>query len=102
MRGGTPTYKVQWETFETIDQMDWLAMYSLPQIAEGMRAICIDDMGKEVVQEAVKTIRLLRRPTADSSNFLTLKDGVLEFAWDYNSGSYFTANMIERILTKQL
>lgn len=93
--GKAITYTIEWDGFETIEEMDQLANRIFVEISEGFQRICRDEMGKEAVAEKINTILIRDVESSDWLNTATIEDGTLTFEWNFGGGSYFSGDMIE-------
>ncbi len=78
-------YDIDWDSFASnMDAMNALEQNALPTINEAFRDLCHDSVGKEAVQESIKTIHLAQGAEAQDSNF-TISGGTLDLPWDWAS-----------------
>lgn len=100
--GSEVAYDIAWDTFQTMVALDWLNQYIFRNINEGFQKICIDDMGKEAVAAAIKSIRVINVDKSDWYKTAVVADGVLTIEWDCHDGSYFTGDMFEKRVSEML
>src|SRR5258708_28932610 len=81
--GGAIAYDVDWESFaDDLEGLNFLDNLSCHRTNMALRVICSDDLGKEAVQEGLKTIKLKNVKTKPEMS-ISFKDGVLEMHCAY-------------------
>ena len=82
---------INWDSFETVNQLEQVYHQCLGRIAEGIEKIAADDMGKEALQESMTTIQVNNIDDASAKN-VALTDGVLtvDAKWEDFSNGIFT------------
>lgn len=79
-------YDIDWASFaddgEAIKFLDNVAFH---RINMAMRTLCVDDMAKEAVRDALKTIRI-KNVKSEGERGMNLADGVLEMKYSYGRG----------------
>jgi hypothetical protein len=101
---GTQTYEVVWTTFESdAEALNNLQNQGLRRITSAFRVVCMDDLGKEAVQESVKKV-LVTNVASPAEKSIQVKDGAATIAgaWGKGSDGYFTDREIQLMLEKQL
>ena len=102
--GGTIAYEVDWDSFsDDLEALNFLDNLSCHRTNMALRVICSDDLGKEAVQESLKTIKLKNVPTkADMT--ITFGNGVLEMhcAYALRTDGMYSDNEIREVLMKGL
>ena len=101
---GQQVYEVDWATFESdAEALNNLQNQALRRITAGFRVVCIDDLGKEAVQESIKKV-LVKNVATPGDKSILVKDGaaIISGAWGKGSDGYFTDLDIKRSLEKQL
>jgi hypothetical protein len=97
-------YEVDWDSLaDDAEGLNFLDNLSCHRLNMALRAICLDDMGKEAVREGLKLIRL--QNTKDKADMLmTFKDGVLEMrcAYALRTEGMFNDGEIRELLLKNL
>lgn len=102
--GATIPYDIDWDTFANDSEaLRFLDNISCHRINMAMRVICMDDLGKEAVQETVKSIKLKNVQSKDEM-YLKLEDGALSMALNYAKGTegYYSDNEIRAFLMENL
>ena len=98
--GGRMGYEVDWDSFsDDLEGLNFLDNLSCHRTNMALRVICSDDIGKEAVQEQLKSIRL--KNVKDKGNMkCTFKDGVLEMhcAYALRTDGMFSDNHIRETL----
>ncbi len=82
---------INWDSFETVNQLQEIYHQALGRITEGIEKIASDDMGKEALQESMTTIHINNIDDASAKN-VALADGVLtvDGKWEDFSNGIFT------------
>lgn len=102
--GGAPVYDVDWDSFsDDLEGLNFLDNISCHRTNMALRVICMDDLGKEAVQEGLKTIKLKNVPTKAQMS-ITFADGILEMhcAYALRTDGMFSDNEIRDVLMKGL
>jgi hypothetical protein len=102
--GGTIPYEIEWDTFaDDAEALRFLDNLSFHRINMAMRTICTDDLGKEAVRDAIKSIKLKNVQTKDEMS-LAVGDGALSMALNYAKGTdgYFSDGEIRTALMAKL
>lgn len=102
--GGTIPYDIDWETFANDSEaLKFLDNLSCHRINMAMRTICTDDMGKEAVRDAIKSIKL-RNVDSKDGMFLKVEGGSLSMALNYAKGTegYYSDGEIRQTLMAHL
>ncbi len=98
--GGSIGYEVDWDSFsDDLEGLNFLDNLSCHRTNMALRVICSDDLGKEAVQEQLKSIRL--KNVKDKADMLcAFKDGVLEMhcAYAQRTDGMFSDNQIREVL----
>ncbi len=103
--GFEPTLNINWDTFVAYDEypLSRLEGDILPSLLEVFKSICRDDMGREALQSALKTIHL---ENTDDQEGVTLRfaDGELYHKMQLAGSTYsrYTADQIIALLEKSL
>lgn len=102
--GGAISYHIDWDSFaddlEGLNFMDNLACH---RINMALRVICSDDLGKEAVVDAVKSIAL--RNTKDASDrSMSLEGGTfaMQYPFAMRTDAYFSDGEIREFLLQKL
>lgn len=98
--GSKVTYDINWDSFSTsLDAMGRFEREAFTRINEAMTSLCRDDMGKEAVQEAIKTIRISNHANNSSFESVTLAGGTLDIPWDWAgwAGSFYPESLVEKL-----
>jgi hypothetical protein len=97
-------YEVDWESLaDDAEGLNFLDNLSCHRLNMALRAICLDDMGKEAVREGLKLVKLKNvKDKADMQ--MTFKDGVLDMqcAYALRTEGMFSDNAIRELLIKNL
>jgi hypothetical protein len=81
--GAAIPYDVDWESFaDDLEGLNFLDNLSCHRLNMALRVICVDDMGKEAVVDALKVIRLKNVPK-DDMLLAFGEDGVLDMHCAY-------------------
>jgi hypothetical protein len=98
--GGALQYDVDWESFsDDLEGLNFLDNLSCHRTNMALRVICSDDLGKEAIQEQLKTIRLKNvKDKADMS--ISFNDGVLDMCCAYaqRTDGMYSDNQIREVL----
>ncbi len=83
---------INWDSFETVKQLQEVPHQCLGRIAEGIEKVASDDMGKEALQESLTTIQVNNIEDA-SAKKITFTDHILtvDAKWEDYSDGIFTA-----------
>ncbi len=102
--GGSIQYDIDWDSFaedaEGLNFMDNLACH---RINMALRVICSDDLGKEAVRDAVKTIKLSNsKDMTDRS--MSLESGTFSMRYPFamRTDGYYSDNEIREFLMQKL
>lgn len=102
--GGTIPYDIDWETFANDSEaLRFLDNLSCHRINMAMRTICIDELGKESVRDAIKSIKLRNVGSKDEMS-IGVANGSLNMALNYAKGTegYYSDSEIKNILMANL
>jgi len=96
-------YDVDWESLaDDAEGLNFLDNISCHRLNMALRAICIDDLGKEAVREGLQTIKL--KNVKDKGEMkISFTDGVLEMHCAYalrTEGMYSDNEIRETLLAK--
>jgi hypothetical protein len=84
--GGAIPYVFDWASFAgDLKSIEWLEHNGPHQVNVAIRQICVDDLGREAVRDAVKSIAFSCVTTAADKR-VALADGVLHIAGHYAGG----------------
>ncbi len=90
---------VNWDSFETVAQLQEVQHQCIGRIVEGLGKIAEDDMGKEALGESVKTISINNIADAGAKK-IELSDGTLTVVgkWeDFGSGIFTPGDYATKI-----
>jgi hypothetical protein len=102
--GGDIAYDIDWESFnDDAAGLNFLDNLSCHRVNMALRVICSDELGKEAVQESLKSIKLVNVKTPAEMS-MTFGGGVLEMHLAYALGTngYYSDNDIRATLMKGL
>ncbi|MFM9951946.1 MAG: hypothetical protein ACKV1O_28710 [Saprospiraceae bacterium] len=103
--GFEPSLEINWETFIAYDEYPLTRLEGdvLPGLLEVFKSICRDDMGREALQSALKTIRL-ENTDDESAVELRFADSELYHKMQLAGGTYrrFSEEQIIALLEKSL
>jgi hypothetical protein len=102
--GGTIAYDVDWDSFaDDYEALNFLDNLSCHRTNMALRVICSDALGKEAVQESLKTIKLKNVPTKADMQ-IGFGGGVLEMhlAYALRTDGMYSDNEIRAVLEKGL
>lgn len=96
--GADIAYDIDWDSFD-IAALNFLDNLSCHRINMALRTICIDDLGKEAVADALKTIKLRNVSSKDQMS-IEFGGGSLSMALDYAQGTngYYSDGEIRNVL----
>jgi hypothetical protein len=97
-------YEVDWESFaDDAQALNFFDNLSPHRINMALRAICLDDMGKEAVRDGLKLLKL-KNVKEKADMVMTFKDGVLEMhsAYALLSDGIYGDMEIQGLLVKNL
>lgn len=99
---GSPlSITIDWTYFlENAVASEGLEQWGLPTIAQALRRICADDVGRSALVGAVQGIRLSQWPATWPAG--TIADGNLDLTWDWAGPERFSADQLEAQLSRQL
>jgi hypothetical protein len=84
--GGAIPYVFEWASFAgDLKSIEWLEHNGPHQVNVAIRQICVDELGREAVRSAIKTIAFSCVKTAADKR-VALADGVLHVAGHYADG----------------
>jgi hypothetical protein len=101
---GSQVYEVDWASFESDGEaLNNLQNQGLRRITSAFRVICVDDLGREAVQEKVKKVVVTNVATPAEKRIL-VEGGAATVAgaWGKGDSGYFTDREIQLTLEKQL
>lgn len=101
--GGIISYDIDWDSFANdLEGLTFLDNLSCHRTNMALRVICSDELGKEAVQDSLKTIKLKNVPK-DQMN-ISFGDGILEMhcAYALRTEGIFSDNEIREVLMKGL
>jgi hypothetical protein len=102
--GGDIHYDIDWDSFDgDLEGLNFMDNISCHRTNMALRVICADDLGKEAVQESLKTIKL--KNVKDKSDMsLAFDGGVLEMhcAYAQRTDGMFSDNQIRETLMAKL
>jgi hypothetical protein len=101
--GGDIHYDIDWDSFDgDLEGLNFMDNISCHRTNMALRVICADDLGKEAVQESLKTIKL--KNVKDKSDMsLAFDGGVLEMHCAYaqrTDGMYSDNHIRETLMAK--
>ena len=102
--GGNLTYDVDWDSFsDDLEALTFLDNLSCHRTNMALRVICSDDLGREAVQEGLKTIKLKNVKTKEDMH-IEFGAGVLEMhcAYALRTEGMFSDSEIRTVLMKGL
>ncbi|MFO0983015.1 MAG: hypothetical protein U1E76_15020 [Planctomycetota bacterium] len=86
LTGASIPYEIDWNTFaDDLKGVNWLEHNGPQQIAIALRQICVDELGKQAVQEAVKKI-VIRNVKSPSQKSVAFANGMLELSGNFAEG----------------
>ena len=102
--GKAVPYEVDWESLaDDMEGLNFIDNISCHRLNMALRAICLDDMGKEAVRDGLKLVKL--KNVKDKSDMsIAFDDGVLEMhcAYALRTDGMYSDNEIRELLTKKL
>jgi hypothetical protein len=102
---GSPiAYDIDWDSFDgDLEGLNFLDNLSCHRTNMALRVLCADELGKEAVQEGLKTIRLKNVPDKKDMS-MTLNKGVLEMhcAYALRTDGMFSDTEIRQLLENNL
>jgi hypothetical protein len=102
--GATIQYDIDWESFGDDTQgLNFLDNLSCHRTNMALRVICSDDLGKEAVQEGLKSIKL-SNAASKADMHLNFDGGVLDMKLAYAMGTegYYSDGEIRQALMAKL
>ena len=100
--GKAISYEVDWEGFaDDLEGLNFLDNLSCHRLNMALRAICLDDMGKEAVRDGLRLVRL-KNVKDKAAMKLSFDGGILEMHNAYGQQAYFSDNDIRVELMKKL
>jgi len=102
--GAPIVYDVDWESFsDDLEALNFLDNLSCHRTNMALRVICMDDLGKEAVQEGIKSIKLTNVKSKPKMH-ISLGGGVLDMrcAYALRTDGMFSDNEIREVLMKSL
>jgi len=101
--GGDVRYDIDWDSFaDDLEGLNYMDNLSCHRTNMALRVICMDELGKEAVQEGLKVIKL--KNVKDKNDMsISFNDGVLEMHLAYalgTSGYYSDGEIREMLLSK--
>lgn len=98
------SYEVDWDSFaDDLEALNFVDNLSCHRANMAFRVICADDLGKEAVQESVKSIRL-KNVKSKPEMRLAFEEGVLEMhcAYALRTDGMFSDGEIRTLLLQRL
>lgn len=102
--GGQIAYDIDWDSFaDDLEGLNFMDNLSCHRTNMALRVICSDELGKEAVQESLKTIKLKNVKTKDEMS-ISFGGGVLEMrcAYALRTDGMFSDGEIREVLMKGL
>jgi hypothetical protein len=101
--GAPISYDVDWESFDTLEALNFLDNIACHRLNMALRVICSDELGKEAVGEALQTIRLVNTED-ENGRSISLDNGVLQITIPFalGTGGYFSDGEIRQYLMGRL
>jgi hypothetical protein len=102
--GGDIHYDIDWDSFDgDLEGLNFMDNISCHRTNMALRVICADELGKEAVQESLKTIKLKNVKDKSDMN-ISLDSGVLEMhcAYAQRTEGMFSDNQIRDALMAKL
>ena len=102
--GGTIASDVDWDSFaDDLEGLNFLDNLSCHRTNMALRVICCDDIGKDAVQEGLKTIKLVNAKTKSEMS-IHFGGGVLEMhcAYALKTDGMYSDNEIREVLVNGL
>ena len=102
--GGTVAYDVDWESFvDDLEGLNFMDNLSCHRTNMALRVICSDSLGKDAVQESLKTIKLKNVKTPAEMH-ISFANGVLEMhcAYALRTEGMYSDSAIRETLMKNL
>ena len=93
-------YEVDWDSFDTLESLNFLDNCSCHRLNMALRVICQDDMGKQAVKDGLKLVKL--KNSKDKTVKLSFENGTLEMTNDYAQHEYSSDNAIRTLLIDKL
>lgn len=101
---GSPiTYEVDWASFTDFDSLNFLDNLSCHRTNMALRMICADQLGKDCVKDALKSIKL--KNVKDKKDMkISFSGGVLEMhlAYALRTDGMYSDNEIREVISKGL
>jgi hypothetical protein len=98
--GKSVPYEIDWDSFDTLDSLNFLDNISCHRLNMALRIICQDEMGKQAVKDGLKLVKL--KNSKDKTVKLTFENGTLEMTNDYANKEYSSDNAIRALLIEKL
>ena len=102
---GSPIrYEIEWESLANdAEGLNFLDNLSCHRLNMALRVICSDDLGREAVKDALKTVKLANAPAKDQMK-ISFGGGVLEMrcAYALRTDGMYSDNEIREVLMKGL
>ena len=102
--GAPIPYEVDWESLsDDLEGLNFIDNLSCHRLNMALRAICVDDMGREAVREGLKLIKL-KNVKDKSAMRITFDAGILEMhcAYALRTDGMFRDGEIRELLIKKL
>ncbi|MCE1227169.1 MAG: hypothetical protein LWW87_11885 [Geobacteraceae bacterium] len=102
--GKAISYEVDWDSLaDDSEGLNFLDNLSCHRLNMALRTICIDDLGREAVQEGLQLIKL-KNVKDRSEMHISLENGVLEMhcAYALRTDGMFSDNEIRDVLLQKL
>ncbi len=100
--GGDVEIDIDWESFTSKESMQEIQHQVFGRVLEALRAIAVDDIGKEALQESMKAVSVIHLPSKDKRE-CTFEKGCLKLQTDWTDfWSIFSAADIQEIMEKEL
>lgn len=102
--GGQIAYDIDWDSFaDDLEGLNFMDNLSCHRTNMALRVICSDELGKEAVQESLKTIKLKNVNSKDEMS-INFGGGVLEMhcAYALRTDGMYSDGEIREVLMKGL
>jgi hypothetical protein len=97
-------FEIDWTSLQDdMKAMEYFATYCIDRIADAIKGICIDDIGKEAAKEKIRTVKVANVKN-DGDKAMALDGGIFDVKMSLHESNdgYFSADEMKTFLEGKL